>query len=438
MKDSKSVLVVGGGIAGIQASLDAADRGFKVYLVEKTPSIGGRMAQLDKTFPTMDCSICILAPKMAECYRHSNITLLTYSEVQDAKGSIGNFEVAVLKKARHVKEDKCVGCGICTEKCPVKVPNEFEMGLADRKAIYMPFPQAVPRLTTIDEENCLFFQKGTCRVCEKLCEAGAIDFDEKPEEIVLNVDAIILATGFDVFNPKAITAYGYGKYKNVITAMELERLICASGPTDGYILRPSDGKEPESVVFIQCVGSRDQRYNPYCSSICCKYAIKDAVLIREHHPEIDTYVFYIDLRAFGKGFQEFANRSKEEYGINYIRSNPGEIREDPITQDLTIWYEDTLTRTIKPLTVGLVVLCTASIPRPDNKKLSELIGVELDDLGFFRASHDIDHPVDLTVPGVYGCGFCLGPRVGDIPHSVMQAGAAVARMSEELAGMEEA
>ncbi len=428
---SNSVLIVGGGIAGIQASLDLANRGTKVYLVEKTPSIGGRMAQLDKTFPTLDCSICILAPKMIECFRHPNINLLTYSEVGQVKGEAGDFTVKLLKKPRYVETSKCTGCGTCMEKCPVKIPNEFDMGLGNRKAIYMPFKQAVPLVATIDKEHCLYFQKGICRVCEKVCPSKAVKFDQIPEESTVNVSSIILATGFDVFNPSAMSEYGYGRFKNVIQSMEFERIISASGPTDGHLVRPSDGKEPESIVFVQCVGSRSQRGEfPFCSSVCCVYATKESILTKEHAPETDVYIMYIDMRAVGKGFQEFVDRAKEQHGIKYIKAHPGGIAEDPITKNLQIHYEEIVTGEMKKLDAGMVVLCPALIPKEDNKKLAEAIGLELDKYGFFKSRNSLTAPVDTNVPGIYVCGYCQGPK--DIPESVAQASGAAARAAETL------
>jgi len=426
-----AVLVIGGGVAGIQASLDSASGGFKVYLVEKSPSIGGRMAQLDKTFPTMDCSMCILAPKMIECSHHPNIQLLTYSEVKEVRGSAGNFRVKVLKKPRYVDETKCTGCGTCADHCPVEVLNEFDEGHGMRKAIYMPFPQAVPRAMTIDKTNCL-----ECRLCEKVCEAGAVNLEQQPEEIELNVGAVIVAIGFDLFDSSEIPSYGYGRYKNVLTALELERLLCASGPTGGHLVRPSDGKIPRKIAFIQCVGSRDKRFgNAYCSSICCKYSIKDAVLIKEHTPDAEVSIFYIDLRAFGRGFQEFINRAKTEYGISFIRSSPGEITEEPVTGNLEVWYEDTLAGSVGNLTFDLVVLCPALVPRRDAKELAKVLGIEVDKYGFFRASDDVAYPVDTTVPGIFACGYCLGPKTGDIPDSIMQGSATAARAAEIVWGM---
>jgi len=428
LSEKPSVLVVGGGIAGIQASLDLSNQGFTVYLVEKSPSIGGRMAQLDKTFPTMDCSICILAPKMIECLRHPNIKLLTYSQVKGVKGSAGNFRVKILKKARFVVETKCTGCGTCSEKCPIKVPNEFEMNLGVRKAIYMPFPQAVPRIATIDKDNCLLFQKGVCKICQKLCPAGAVDFDQQPEEIILNASAIIVATGFNPIDPSKINEYGYKRYKNVITSLELERLVNASGPTNGKLLRPSDNKSPHRIAFIQCIGSRSQKGFPYCSNVCCMYATKEAMLIREHESASEVYIFYVDMKVFGKGFQEFVNRAMHDWGINYIRARPSEIKENPKTGDPVIWYEDPTDRKVKTMLVNLVVLCPALVPRPDNKELAAILGVELDEYGFFKAKDPLLTPVDTNVPGIFVCGYCQGPK--DISESVAQASGAAGRAAE--------
>ncbi len=425
-----AVLVVGGGISGIQASLDLANRGIRVYLVEKSPSIGGRMAQLDKTFPTLDCSICILAPKMIECSHHPNIHLLTYSEVKEVSGSAGNFIVKVLRRPRYVDEKKCTGCGICTEHCPVEVPNEFDEKLGMRKAVYMPFPQAVPRVVTVDKDNCL-----ECGLCESMCQAEAVDLAQRPEEINLNVGAIVIAVGFDLFDASEIPAYGYGLYRNVITALELERLLCASGPTGGHLVRLSDGRIPKKIAFVQCVGSRDLRFgNTYCSSICCKYSAKDAVLVKEHHPDAHVCIFFIDLRAFGRGFQEFINRAKSEFGIKFVRASPGEIIEDPATKNLSIWYEDTVAGRIEKLVFDLVVLCPALVPRTDAKELAQVLGIEIDKYGFFKASDNITSPVDTTVPGIFACGYCLGPKTGDIPDSIMQGSATAARVAEVLMG----
>ncbi len=434
LKEDSSVLVIGGGVAGIQASIDLADRGFRVFLIEETPSIGGRMAQLDKTFPTLDCSICILAPKMIECYRHPNITLLTYSEVKEVSGSAGNFSVRITKKPRFVDEAKCTGCGTCAEKCPVRVPNEFDVLLGMRQAIYVPFPQAVPRIATIDKENCLYFTRTVCKICEKMCQADAVDFEQEHEQITINVSAIIVATGFDLLDPSMISEYGYRRYKNIITSLELERLANASGPTGGHVARPSDRRIPDKVAFIHCVGSRGLgRGVPYCSSACCMYAAKEAILIKEHKPESEVFVFYIDLRASGKGFQDFIDRAKENWGVQYIRGRPGEILEDPRTNDLVILYEHTVSREVREQKVGMVVLCPAFVPKESNKKLSEKLGIKLDEHGFFDAKDSALMPFDTNVPGVFVCGCCQGPK--DIPESVAQASGAAARAAEAIALM---
>jgi heterodisulfide reductase subunit A len=426
-----SVLVVGGGIAGIQASLDLANRGTRVYLVEELPSIGGRMAQLDKTFPTLDCSICILAPKMIECLRHPNISLMTYSEVKEVSGDAGDFKVRILKKPRYVETEKCTGCGTCMEKCPVKVPREFDMGLGIRKAIYMPFKQAVPLVATIEPENCLYFTKSICKVCEKICPSKAINYEQKAEETTVKVSSIILATGFDVYDPVAMSEYGYRRFKNVIQSLEFERMISASGPTGGHLLRPADGKEPKRVVFVQCVGSRSQHGElPYCSSVCCVYATKESILIKEHVPDTEVYIMYIDMRAVGKGFQEFVDRAKDEYGVKYIKAHPGGIAEDPVTKSLQIYYEDMPTGEMKKLDADMVVLCPALIPKEDNKKIAEIAGLELDEHRFFKSKDKLLAPVDTNVPGIYVCGYCQCPK--DIPESVAQASGAAARAAETI------
>jgi heterodisulfide reductase subunit A len=426
MEANNSVLVIGGGIAGIQASLDLAGRGMKVYLVEKTPSIGGRMSQLDKTFPTMDCSMCILAPKMIECFRHPNIALLTYSEVQEVKGSAGNFRVKILKKPRFVDLEKCTGCGECAQHCPVEVPNEFDMGLGVRKAIYVPFPQAVPLKYTIDDENCV-----RCRLCQRMCKAGAINYDQQPETIDISVGAIVVATGFELFDARTRSEYGYGKYPNVLTSMEFERLLSASGPTGGHLLRLSDGKIPKRIAFIQCVGSRSLKGGvSYCSSACCVYATKEGILIREHNPDCEVYVFYNDLKVFGKGFQDFVNRAKNEWGVKYIRALPGEIAENPKTGDLTIWYEDTTENVTKNMKADIVVLCPALVPRVTSKELAGILGLELDEFGFMKSKDPLFAPVDTNLQGIYICGYCQGPK--DIPESVAQASGAAARAAEAI------
>lgn len=426
---NNAVLVIGGGIAGIQAALDLANHGVKVYLVEKSPSIGGRMAQLDKTFPTMDCSICILAPKMIECLRHPNIELLTYSEVKEVTGRAGNFTVKVVKKPRFVDASKCTGCGDCTEKCPLRVASEFDMGMGKRKAIFMVFPQAVPRVAVIDKDNCLFFQKGVCRICEKLCQAHAVSFDQKAEEITLNVSSLVLATGVECWNPASISEYGYGRYENVLLSLEFERIINASGPTHGELVRPSDGEKPRTIAFIQCVGSRgDQDGVPYCSSVCCMYATKEAILVREHHPECKVNILYMDLRVFGKRFQEFVTRAREQWGVNYVNGRAAVIMEDSVTQSLLIRYENVAEGKMQELWTDLVVLCPALIPREDNKALAKTLGIELDVDGFLKTNDPLLMPVETNVDGVFVCGYCQSPK--DISESVTQASAAASKAAE--------
>jgi len=430
---NQAVLVIGAGIAGIQASIDLAQMGFQVYLVERTPSIGGRMAQLDKTFPTNDCAICILAPKMIECAGHENVHLLTYSEVVAVEGRVGDFRARVRKKPRYVNMERCTGCGECVEKCPRRVSDEFNVGLNRRRAAYIPFPQAVPRKMTIDADYCLYLanrEKGRCRLCEAVCQAGAIDWDQEQENVELNVGAIVLATGFDLYDASMLKEYGFGKIPNVITGLQYERLVSASGPTGGELLRPSDGKHPHTVAFIQCVGSRDVKNNPYCSSVCCMFATKEAILANEHDPELRSYIFYTDLRAGGKRFQEYVSRAQEEYQVTYIRARPGSIDENHETGDPIVRYEDTTARQVREMEVGLVVLCQALVPRHDQWEVAELLGVELDEYGFVSIPKRLSRPVDTNVPGIFACGYCQSPQ--DIPDSVVQASGVAARVAELL------
>jgi heterodisulfide reductase subunit A len=425
-----SVMIIGGGIAGIQASLDLTDLGYKVYLVEKTPSIGGRMAQLDKTFPTNDCSLCILAPKMVEVGRNPNVELLTYSEIKNVSGKAGNFKVQVLRKPRYVDETKCKACGSCAEKCPKKVKSEYNMGLGQTKAIYNPFPQAVPNTYLINADECIYFQRGKCRSCEKFCQSGAINFDQKEMVEEINVGAIIVATGFDQFDMTLKKEYGYGRFPNVISALEFERLMCASGPTGGHIVRPSDHEPPKKIAWIQCVGSRDTKMKPYCSSVCCMYATKEAIITKEHDPHLDCSIFYIDIRAYGKGFQDFVNRAKEEYNVKYIRGKVSQIIEDPKTNNLKLRYEDMEKMEFGEAEAGLVVLSPALVPSAGTKELAEILGLNLDQNQFIREKDEFS-PVETNVPGVFICGYVQGPR--DIPESVAQASAAAAKASELLA-----
>jgi len=420
-----SVLIIGGGIAGIQASLDLAERGTKVELVEKNACIGGRMAQLDKTFPTNDCSICILAPKLAECSRHPNITLHTLSEVKELSGISGNFKVKVSKKARYVKEDRCINCGACVEKCPMRVNDEFDMNLRKRKAIYIDYIQGVPSIMRIDKYNCLFFTKGTCRICESVCEREAIDFDQKDKEIELFVGSIIIATGYDVFDVSLIPRLGYGRINNVVTGLEFERLICASGPLGGHLIRPSDKKEPKKLAFINCVGSRDIKYNPYCSSCCCMYTTKEAMVAYEHDNEIKSTIFYIDLRAPGKDFQKYIKRGNREYNVNYVKAKVAKIIEDKEKNPIVI-YEDINTFKIKQETFDMVILATSMVPKRDAGELAKALGVELDHYNFFKG--ETYHPQSSSKRGIFLCGACREPM--DIPTSVLDACSAAARAVE--------
>jgi heterodisulfide reductase subunit A len=427
-ENPRAVLVIGGGIAGIQAALDLGDMGINVHLVEKKPAIGGRMAQLDKTFPTNDCSICILAPKLADCSRHPNITLHTLSEIKDVMGHMGDFSVKLRKHARFVKESECVNCGECAAKCPVKVPDEFDMGLRKREAIYPYYLQGVPAVMTIDRENCLYLTREVCRICEKICTRKAIDFEQKDTDVILHVGAIIVATGFDPFDPSGIHQYGYKRYRNVITSLEYERLICASGPTGGHLTRPSDKKSAETIAFIQCVGSRDIKNNRYCSSVCCMHSTKEAMLAHEHDPKAKSYIFYMDLRAAGKGFQKYVSRGEQEYNTSYIRGRVAKITEDQ-NENPIVWYEETKSSKVEKMTVDLAVLATTLVPRKGVDELAKVLGVKLDEYNFFK-TNPID-PLDTTRPGIFVCGCCREPT--DIPDSVAQASGAAERAAETLA-----
>jgi heterodisulfide reductase subunit A len=421
----KSVLVIGGGVCGIQAALDLADMGIKVYLVEKEPSIGGHMAQLDKTFPTLDCSACILTPKMVDVVRHPDIELLTYSEVQGVSGKPGDFKVSILRKPRYVDEDKCTGCGICAQKCPIEVPNKFDAGLGIRKAIYVPFPQAIPLVYTIDKEHCI-----NCGLCEQLCEAGAINHKQEPTEITIKVGSIIVSTGFHLFDAKVKGEYGYGKYDNVITGLEFERLVNAAGPTGGYLAR-LDGRVPKTIAFIQCVGSRDEKAgNLNCSRVCCMYAIKQAVLVKEHIPEADVYIFYMDVRAYGKGFEEFYRRAEEEFEIKFIRGAVSEVIEDPETKNLIVRVENTDTGGFLEKEFDMVVLSTALVPPEDSEVIEKIFNIPRHEDGFFATIQPEISSVVTPTNGILIAGVAEGPK--DIPDSISQASAAAMKAAMVL------
>ncbi len=446
-----SCLIIGAGIAGIQSALDIADAGFKVYLVEKSPTVGGHMAQLDKTFPTLDCSACILTPKMVEVANHPNIELMTYSKVEDISGYVGNFDIKVRKKSRYVDMDKCTGCGDCAEACRQagRIANEFDEGIGMRGAIYLPFPQAVPAKYTVDTETCLLLSKGKCGEspkCKDACLAGAVNFDIEDEMLEFKVGTIIVATGFDIFDCTLKPEYAYGVYDNVLTALEFERMVNASGPTGGKVVMLERGKKkkkkkegeeevapkaPESVTFIQCVGSRDKSVgNEYCSRVCCMYTAKPAHLVKDKVPGADVTIFYMDVRAFGKGFEEFYDRVRRE-GVKYIRGNPSEIYKKG--DKLVVKAEDTLTSTPLEHETDMVVLSVGLCPRSDNREIIDILKLSQSSDLFYMEAHPKLRPVDTASDGVYLAGVCQGPK--DIPDAVAQAkGAASAAMIPMASG----
>jgi heterodisulfide reductase subunit A len=426
----QKVVVIGGGIAGIQASLDIADLGYEVHLVERSPSIGGRMAQLDKTFPTNDCSMCILSPKMIMCAGHENIHLHTYSEVTGVTGKFPKLKVTVKHKARYINIARCTGCGDCVAKCPVKVMNEFEEGLSKRKAIYLPFPQAVPRKVTIDAEHCRMITEKKCGVCKKVCQAGAIDYEQKDEFVKIGAAAVVIATGFDLSDTSKLPQHGMGVCKDVVTSLQLERILSASGPTGGHLVRASDGMEPKKLAFVQCVGSRDAKAFRYCSSVCCMYATKEAILVREHVPDINSTIFYMDMRATGKGFQEFVLRAQANYGVRYIRSRPAIVQPAHGESGVLVTYE-TGGAASEQLTeeFDMLVVCPALVPSKGSVELAELMGARLGEDRFIMTP-SLRNPVDSTKKGVLVCGFAGEPM--DIPDSVAQASGVAARVAELL------
>jgi len=424
-----ATLVVGGGIAGLQAALELADAGYPVYLVEREPSIGGHMAQFDKTFPTLDCSACILTPKMSEAGQHENITLLTYSELEEVSGSVGNFKVKIRKKARYVNYDKCTGCGICMEKCPRKVVDTvFEAGMGERKAIYSPFPQAVPRIPVIDVDSCIYFTRGKCQVCSKVCPTNAVEYDQKDEMIEINVGNIILATGWKLFDCTKMPQYGYGRLANVFTNLEFERLCNAAGPTGGKIVLRDGKTEPKSVAIIHCVGSRDVKHNEGCSAVCCMAALKTGHLILEK-TNAEVYSFYIDMRTNQKMYEEFYQRLLAE-GMHFVRGKVAEVTDAARNPDeqgkLIVQCEDTLVGRQRRIPVDMVVLMGAMEPQSDAKELGLRCGISCSMAGWYTERHPKLDPVATMTDGVFVAGVCQGAK--DIPASVAQGAAAAARV----------
>ena len=431
---TKRALVIGGGIAGIQTALDIADAGFPVDIVEKKPTIGGKMAQIDKTFPTLDCAACILTPKMVDVAQNDKIRIFSYSEVEAVSGFVGNFDVKIKKKARFVDETKCTGCGLCTEKCPQKkVPNDFNLGMDMKRAIYIPFAQAVPKVATIEADYCNMLKNGKCGVCAKVCTAGAIDYKQQDEIIEEKYGAIVVATGFNPISMDKFDEFAYNQSKDVITSLEFERLTNAAGPTAGKLLRPSDGKHPETIVFVQCVGSRcdacNEKGKEYCSKICCMYTAKHAMLTRDKYPDTDVYVFYIDVRTPGKNFDEFYRRAVEEYGVHYIKGMVGKIL--PEGDKLKVRASDLIENKQINIDADLVVLAAAIEPDKSARPLATMLTASMDTNDFFTEAHPKLRPVESPTAGVFLSGACQGPK--DIPETVSQAGAAASKVIGLLA-----
>ena len=430
---TKRALVIGGGIAGIQSALDIAEAGYEVDIVETTPSIGGRMAQIDKTFPTLDCSACILTPKMVEAATHEKITIYTYSEVENISGFIGDFSVDIRQKARSVDLKKCTGCGICQEKCPFKKnKNEFNCGLDGRSAIYIPFAQAIPNVPVIDREQCIKFKTGRCGLCAKVCEPDAIDFEQEDVIITQDYGAIVAATGFETIPLDKFGEYYYNLSPDVITSLELERIMNAAGPTKGELVRSSDGVKPKNMVFIQCVGSRDtsSRGKTYCSKVCCMYTAKHAMLIRDKYPNMKVTVFYIDIRTPGKSFDEFYRRATEDFGVCYVKGQVGKVAQQP-NGKLLVQGVDLLDNKQLHVEADMVVLATAIKPEASVRKVATMLNASVDTNGFFTEAHPKLRPVESPTGGVFLSGMCQGPK--DIPETVAQAGAAAIKVVGLLA-----
>lgn len=421
----KRAMVVGGGIAGISASIDLGNAGYDVILVERLPSIGGRMLQLSETFPTLDCAQCTLTPKTVETGQHPRIRLLTYSEIENVSGQAGDFRVRLRRKAGYVDWEKCTGCGLCQQKCPSKGPSEFDRGMGMAKAIYTLSPQAVPNKPVINPERCRYFLEKKCRVCEKVCPVGAIDYEQRDRFVEERVGAIIVAVGFDLLPKERFGEYGYGKVLDVIDGLAFERLNSASGPTTGEIRRPSDGRIPKDVVFVQCTGSRDpDRYMPYCSRVCCMYTAKHARLYKHKVPDGQAYVFYMDIRSTGKGYEEFIQQSMEEEGILYLRGRVSRLFRDG--DKVIVWGADTVTGKKVEIAADMVVLATAIVPHAETRGLAQKLGIEADAYGFLTEAERKLRPVETRVEGIYLAGCAQGPR--DIADAVAHANAAASKV----------
>jgi heterodisulfide reductase subunit A len=424
MSDDKvgAVMVVGGGISGMQSSLDLADSGFKVYLVDKLPSIGGVMSQLDKTFPTNDCAMCIMAPKLVGTGRHHNIEIISNAEIDNLEGQEGNFKVSLVRRPRRINEEKCTGCGVCGTKCPVEAIDEYNWGLTKRAATFVRYPQSVPLKFMIDKDKCI-----GCGICQEECKAGAVEYDQEEQKIELNVGSIILSPGYSMFDPTLKTEYGYGRCKNVVSSMEFERFLSATGPFAGTVMRPSDGDIPEKVAFIQCVGSRDSQIgNEYCSSVCCMFAMKEAIIAQEHSEGLKSHIFFMDLRAFGKEFDDYYKRAEEEHGIKFTRCRVAEVREVPETQNLIIKYVED--GEVKEEEFNMVVLSTGFKPPENVKEFAEKLGIDLNKYDFCATG--VFSPLETSKPGVYVSGVFSGPK--DIPDTVAQASGAAAKASSVI------
>ena len=431
---TKRALVIGGGIAGIQTALDVAEAGYEVDIVEKSPTIGGRMSQLDKTFPTLDCAACILTPKMVDAAQNEKINLITYAELENVTGFVGNFTAKIRKKARYVNEDKCTGCGVCTEKCPSrKGQNEFNMGLNTRGAVYIPFAQAIPNVAVIDKTQCLHFRTGKCGLCEKNCSAGAIDFNQTEQIIERQYGAIIVATGFKPIDASQFDEYAYCQSRDVVTSLEFERLMNAAGPTRGTLLCPSDGRHPKEIVFVQCVGSRCSKDaakgKEYCSKICCMYTAKHAMLVREKYPDVKVHVFYIDVRTPGKNFDEFYRRAVEQYDVDYIKGQVGKVTVSD--GRLHVQGSNLIDNEQVHIDCDMVVLATAIEPDPTARSIGTMLTASMDTNDFFTEAHPKLRPVESPTAGVFLSGVCQGPK--DIPETVAQASAAAAKVIGLLA-----